>query len=596
MFNPYDEKQMRRLHSAISWSRRQLSPFRETYRKLIQEFVTHHYHSEGGYDANSREVIVNLLGMAVEIHVMHLAPQTPKVLVSTDFREYSSVAYDFELALEKEFEALNLGKIMREVAMDAWFSVGILKLFLAEGNNVEVNGEMIDIGELRIASVSIDNWVHDCSARKFEECDFYGDLQRVRLDKLLASPHYENKDALRLNINDKSNSFGQNEFGEERAATLSNDGADNGESTMADYVEIWDIFLPKDQLLITIPKDCPLSHAPLRVVEWQGPKHGPYHMLQLNEVPENIMPSSPGMQLSSLHGLVNNLYRKLKDQAKRQKEVTMFKVGNEVDAKAVKNANDGDIIGVADPTAIGSVRYGGVDAQNHGFAVHASSLFDQQAGNLQMLGGLSPSADTLGQETILQQQSSVRTQKQKNLVFDVVKAVAKDIGWYRWHDVFFNPRIVKKVPGTTVQVVGSFMPADRIGRFIDFNFDIAPYSMEYQPPTAKLANLQGVLTNVILPMMPLMEQQGITVNTELLLKLIARYSNTPELLDAIIFANGEMSPSPQGKSIESVTRPPVTRRENVRINRSGGGVQAENEKVAQQLISSAPRPGVSYGQ
>ena len=50
---------------------------------------------------------------------------------------------------------------------------------------------------------------------------------------------------------------------------------------------------------------------PVRIVEWEGPENGPFHTLSLTcEVPDNIMPVSPAMNLKPLSDLVNGLLRK----------------------------------------------------------------------------------------------------------------------------------------------------------------------------------------------------------------------------------------------------------------------------------------------
>ena len=264
-----------------------------------------------------------------------------------------------------------------------------------------------------------------------------------------------------------------------------------------------------------------------------------------------------------------------------------MKPGQEEGAKSIRDAGDGDMIGVEDPNAIASVRFGGIDAQNHGFAVHAMGLFDQHAGNLQMLGGLSPSADTVGQEQILQAQSSARLEKQKYKIQGIACAIAKDIAWYRWRDVFYNPRVLKTVPGTDVSVLSSFAPHDRLGDFVNYNFDIEPHSLQYMPPAAKLNSIKGILGEVIMPLAPMMMEQGISVDVEALMKLLARYGNVPELMEILTFANGEQHENPTGKSMDSVMRAPVTRRENVRINRSGNNSPYSDQAIERNMARSA---------
>lgn len=576
---------MQRLRTSLYWSRERLRKFRSKYSTLIEQVVTDNYTEDSVAPA---KVIMNMLGMAVDIHTQLLVPDKPQVAISSDFQEYAPVAHDFEIALNKDFEQLRLKEALQEMAVDAWFSVGIIKIFMEKGNLVDVGtSEAIDIGRLAVKSVSIDNWVHDCYARKFEECTFYGDLQRHRLYEIKESPLYQNTEGLQASY--PKNDY--DELGETTAHELTTESNVSQESTPVDFVDLWDIFLPHEQLLVTIPMEWDGgygSQMPLRVVEWEGPKHGPYHMVTLHDVPENIMPPSPGMQLKNLHDLINNLMRKISDQSKRQKTLGAIKPGSAEDARRIREANDGEILTLDDPSSFVEFRTGGIDAQNHGFAHALMGYFDQHAGNLQSMGGLSPSADTLGQEQILQGQISVRVQKQKQKVLDAVGKIAKDIGWYRWHDQFFEPRVVKTVPNSNppVSVLGSFNHDDRIGHFVDYNFSIEPYSLENTPPQAKVQSITGIIHQVIIPLSQQMAEQGIALNIEALLKILARYSNVPELNDIVTYMNGEQMEGPKPVSAQSVTRPPVTRHENVRYNRPSATQQGKNEILVRSLLGA----------
>jgi len=77
-FDPYNEQHIQRLRAAVHWSRDRLQRFRVKYRELVEQFVTENYSEEADY---SKKVVINLLAMAVEIHVLHLAPSQPQVSI-----------------------------------------------------------------------------------------------------------------------------------------------------------------------------------------------------------------------------------------------------------------------------------------------------------------------------------------------------------------------------------------------------------------------------------------------------------------------------------------------------------------------------------
>ena len=71
--------------------------------------------------------------------------------------------------------------------------------------------------------------------------------------------------------------------------------------------------------------------------------------------------------------------------------------------RITRTANDGEVILVNDANSLKEMRFGGPDQANLAFAIHAKATHSEIAGNLQTLGGLSPQADTLGQEQLLNQ-------------------------------------------------------------------------------------------------------------------------------------------------------------------------------------------------
>lgn len=49
---------------------------------------------------------------------------------------------------------------------------------------------------------------------------------------------------------------------------------------------------------------------PLRVVDWEGPESGPYHLLWYNEMPSNSFPLAPVTQWIDLNDGYNRVMRK----------------------------------------------------------------------------------------------------------------------------------------------------------------------------------------------------------------------------------------------------------------------------------------------
>jgi hypothetical protein len=170
-------------------------------------------------------------------------------------------------------------------------------------------------------------------------------------------------------------------------------------------------------------------------------------------------------------------------------------------------------------------------------------------------------------------------------VVSFAKNVVTDIGQYMFEDPELNMSLEKSDPNNVVTVVEQWSAEQIEGDFFQYNIDLVPYSMQDKSPQETLAFVQQIITGVAVPLLPLLQQNGITINFEELFKLYAKYGNTPELIDVLTFQSGETEPQePQGGS--RTTQSPNTTRTNVRVNRSGATKSGRENALAQTLIGS----------
>ena len=83
-----------------------------------------------------------------------------------------------------------------------------------------------------------------------------------------------------------------------------------------------------------------------------------------------------------------------------------------------------------------------------------------------------------------------------------------------------------------------------------------------------MQTLNQVVQGVIMPSMPLMQQQGMGLDMGALLRIYSQYANMPEL-NEIITQQGQAPEPGTGRDQESQSQPPVTHRTNERISRPG---------------------------
>ena len=578
--NPNNPRDLQKLNQAISFGRRKLEPFRKRKYEIVQQLVGNRYGDHG----STKAVPINLIELATNIFTRQLAANAPRALVSTAHMELKPMAMNLELAMNHLIEEIDLGRTLRLSVIDSLFSMGIIKVGLNRTGSVEINGVKHDVGQPFADTVTLDDWVHDPAAKLMERCQFMGNRYRVPLDVAREMPSFNKKARDELQATPRT---GHNEAGDEREETHSQGHATDPDE-YKQYVELWDIWLPQEGLVVTIPVDGDRPR-PLRVVEWDGPEHGPYHILSFSPVPGNTYPLPPAAMWFDLHDLANRLWNKLGRQAGRQKTILGVMGGAEGDAKRVIEANDGETIRMDNPDRVNEFKFGGIDPSNLAFALQVMDKASYLWGNLDALGGLSPQAETLGQDQMLIQNASKRVADMQDRTIEYARNIMRDLGWYMWQDPLIELPLVKRVPGTDVEIPVTWTPEQREGDFMDYNLNIEPYSMQHSSPGLRLQTLMGMVQSILLPAMPMLEQQGIHVDFEALLKLIAKFSNLPELEEILVFS-GEPSYDPGPVQTRRGGMPAQTTRRYERVNRPGATRSGKEAALMQTLLGGRAQP------
>jgi hypothetical protein len=253
-------------------------------------------------------------------------------------------------------------------------------------------------------------------------------------------------------------------------------------------------------------------------------------------------------------------------------------------------ANDGETIKLDDPNNVAELHTGGINQSTLAFVLVIKDIFSYMGGNLDNLGGLGPQSETLGQDQLLTASASMRIQKMQKEVTTFTTAVLMDLMWYLWYDP--NPKqkdVIKKAPGfESVTIAVPFNPEDREGDYLQYNITLEPYSMQHQSPESKLQGIRTVLTEMVQPLLPMMEAQGVTLDIEGLFKTVGKLSNIPELSNFIKFSSPNTA-QPVGTSGEA-RQAPNTTRTNIRKNvATGGTIQGKSSVLQQQLLGKQPQ-------
>ena len=587
-FNPSDENSVTRLREAMDWSKKKSKPFREHYIRMLEEYVGPYYG-----DSHSRfNVPINMLKMSVDIYQRSLTARNPRALVTTKNRAIRPQAKELQIATNEVIREVALHRTLREAVKQALFSIGVIKVGITAQSMGEAQNYLFDAGQPFADFVLFDDWLHDMTARRFEEVSWCGNRYRLPYDHVMECPMFDEAAKQKLR---KSDGGGyQPLFDDAEHSSALSQGNDMGREEYEDHVDLWDIWLPRENLVVTLADDSDVP--PLNVIEWDGPERGPYHLLYFSSVPGNLMPSPPISHLFDLHDLINKLFVKMGDQAGRQKTITLatLAASNDGTAEAIRKAEDGSVVSVQNPEAAKEFRWGGVDQMNAGFWIQLLQRFSYMAGNLDVLGGLSQQADTATQEQILKSASSGLVADMQDRVVEFTRDVVTDITWWVYHDPVTVTPLVMQLDGYDRDIPYQWGPDRREAPFFDFNFNIQPYSMQAMGPAERLTAIMKIIGEAIMPAVQTGQAQ---INWQELIGLIAEYADLPELHTIV---SGGPNPMMLAQMMQrggggggQPPKPPQTTRNYVRKNVPGGGTQASRDNVMSQQMMSGGKAAVS---
>ncbi len=585
MSNPLNERQRKRLRAAAAYSRQKLEPFRRNNFESLCQYVGSHYGDGGAAD----RVPVNLIQLATAIYLRTLAARSPQVMVSSPYRMLKPSAAKLELGMNHLLREIKFRDTIRMGVLNALYSIGIFKTGICAYGKVEIEGVHHDVGQPFCDVVHLDDWVHDCSARTFEEVAYCGNRYRLPKDAVMDNPIYTFDRDVQVTPSAQSGM----ENGTAKAESLTQ-GQESGGETFHEMIELWDYFLPQENLIVTLLADNE-DAAPIRVVDWEGPENGPFHLLSFSDVPNNIMPSPPVNAWRDIHELSNDLFRKLGRQASRQKTILGVQGGADADGNRIVNASDGDVMRVDSPDKAKEYRFGGIDQQNLLFFLQCKDIFSYIGGNLDTLGGLSPMADTAKQEELLVNSSNKQTADMQDQVMTLVERVCGDLGWWLWTDPLIELPLIQRVQGTDIEIPVTFSAEAREGDFLDYNFKIKPYSMAHDSPGQRLQALTQVWTQWIMPNLQFMQQLGIEPDWEALLRLVAKYTNNDDLEEILKFGGPPTMPRPEPigqpeKGSAGPAKPAQTTRTYERISRPGASRAGKDAAMSAMLMGQNPQP------
>lgn len=578
-----------KLQTAVEWSRKQLTPYRERRHKFVRAYVGQHW---GRGDDVNEKMPINMLSIAVQTFARNLAARNPAVTISSRRRELSPLAKKLELTLNQTIKEIDLRDTLSRIVFDSIFFVGAAKVGLTEGVQAELSGQLHDSGLPFVDSIDPDDLLIDMNARRFEAMQYCGNRYLLPLDQVKESGLFGKKaDDLKAATN-----LSQNEYGDSRIQSLVNEDNYFSDSSSAfPMVELWDIWLPYDRVMVTFAADpsgnIDTSRA-LREVDWNGPELGPYHILGLGDMSSTIVPVPPITNLIDMNDAMNRAFRKLIRQLERQKTITVVAGAADEDGNRILQADDGDIVRVDRPEATKEMRFGGPDPVAASFTIQMREMFSYLAGNLDAMAGLSQTAGTLGQEELIKASSSEKVLDMQSRMLTFTKKVLQDVSSWVFYDPVREFDLAIPLGQSGMSVPTKFKPSDRKeSEYLELEMEIAPVSMQDASPAQRLQTITNTMTNYLLPLAPVMQQQGLMLDAAAFTRQIAELTNTPEVMELVVPAGSPPDPTgeaeAQASSAESRTSGgPAPRK----YTPTGGTRAARDTVMSQAMLGTNPTP------
>ena len=570
-----------RLLKAIKSSRDALEPFRRVRKELIKDYVGSWY-AESGAD---NKTLVNLINQTARIYTVALAANNPQVLVNTPRMENLAFARRFEVNLNKLIGDMSLDKTFRAIVMDAFFCLGCGVVMMRD-TDTRFHGVLeseedvwLDPGEPWFNRVSLDDLILDMPAKELSKMRYCGHRYRADYEKVMDEPGYDKK------VRDKLKPTNRSHHDSTGAARdIASEWGSAEDDDLKDMVWLMDVWIAENNSIVTMA--CDQDLPPLIEREWIGSQAGPYKFLSLGDTPDNVIPTSPAINLKGMHDLQNRLHRRMEDDSDAHRVVNVYPPNMADDAERLRTAERNSWQRGTSPEQIKQFEMGGVDQRDMALATFLQGEYDRFAGNLQAMGGLGSQASTVGQEELIHGSVTRNVADMRMAVVSFASECILDLGRLMWEDQTLELHTSVPVENSGIQVSSDWTPNYRKGDFEDYEFKVEPYSMVFKTPEQHLQELFQVLREIA-PLWPMFQASGATFDAAAIVDEIARLKNRPEFKRFITFAN----PSDMlGGDQNTIRQSPHTVRETIRRNVSGGGTeQARNNALIQTLMGGNPQ-------
>lgn len=577
-----------RLRRAEVESTRSLQVHRDGVRESKRATAGNTYGASG--DRNEDRLVPEMQ-YVYETYCESLLPNHPTASIRTSLTQFMPSAFENEIVTNSYLKDIDFQELARELIGDSLFGLSIAKVTL-QRKEIQAQFGRVMGWQPVCDRVSFDDFTFDHTALSFRKGPkFYGHYYKADLEWAKNNPDFDEK--VRANLMPVQD-YARTRQGGDRSAFISEDGM-GVTDTVSDETMLLELYLPEQNLIVTYDGNDE-SETPLAVAAWNGVPSGPYVFLYYSAIGDNPVPLGFMQSLFLLDEVQQAMFSKTAAQAATQKNITAVRGAAAADGERVVNADDGGFYKLDNPDAVRQLMIGGFDPANLAFYMQVRQMFVRAARNPDQIAGLNPNSPTAAQDQLLFGAVTAHMKRMQERVTDFLTKIVSTIARYLYADPVAVYQIEKPYPAglqgaLTVQVT----PEQRKRAWSNYQVYCEVYSAPPKSPQERAQKTMAFLQSVLMPLFPLMQQQGLMLDVQGLIRLLARDLGLSEELASIVIFGAPNDPNrEQENRQEAAGKPPATTRTYKRINETpnpvdgqpGAGGMDEMAKTLMQMSAS----------
>ena len=537
-----------RLSMGIANSRERMAPFHRQRVAAIRQWCGPRYGDQSDWPTDS-PVVKPLATLFSYFSIVMPALSAHRLFVRGvgAFGWFDDLALRLAALTQRRIDELDaatntLEPVIADVVFGGW---GVSKIGIEAGepNGPECEDWIRDPGEPYWSRVSPERFHFDPHCTDIRAAQWMGD--EYYLGPYELGRRYGDEALARMM---DSHARIQVESDESAAISQESGGPQQPLYPMFRLAEVW---LPRENAIVTIPADSDnWSDEPLEERQYRGPEGGLYDMLAFERPPDNPLGVSVIGQLMDMDSLINEVMSKVAWRVAHRKDITVVNPGNTKTGFAVRDASDGEVI-EGDANAVKGVKMGGADAADWTAISQIQSLQNYYAGNPEVIGGMAADAETLGQDQLKYHSATTKLGRWANKALAYANRNVRRIAWYlatrpmvvndgeipqdvldaaaRASGVRSGPvPIAISLPDGGDPVMSEWRPidaADAEANFLDMNITIDTHAASDLTPEQQYQATRELVSEVAMPMAPILAAQGIQIDIKALVSELASYRN-----------------------------------------------------------------------